>query len=292
MTNKKITAKILRIIEDSQIAEITEHLVYAKLAKITKNQENRKILEQISKDELDHYEIWKAYTKKELKPNMAKVYFYYYLTRIFWLTFGLKLMESGEQWAQVNYDFLSKYAPEAIKIKEDEEKHELSLIDMINEKHMDYLGSIVLGLNDALVELTGVLAGLSLGLQDPDIVAVVGLITWVSASFSMAGSEYLSVKTDGGENPIRSATYTGIAYFSTVVLLIAPYFLIDNVFYALGTTLMVSILIIFMFNFYASISKWYNFKSRFFEMLAITLWVATISFFLGLGIRHFFGVEI
>ena len=52
--------------------------------------------------------------------------------------------------------------PSAKEIVEDEDKHEQELIDLIDEERLRYVGSIVLGLNDALVELTGALAGLHL----------------------------------------------------------------------------------------------------------------------------------
>lgn len=292
MPTKNLPNKIVKIIEKSQIAEITEHFVYHKIAKITKNKKNRELLVKIWNEELLHYDIWKQYTQKEVKPNKFKMNFYYYLTRIFGLTFGLKLMERWEKNAQKNYKALEKYIPETVKIQEDEKKHEEDLLDMLDEKYMNYLGSIVLWLNDALVELTWVLAWLTLGLQDPKIIAVVGMITWVSASFSMAWSEYLSTKTDWSDHPLKSAIYTWVAYFLTVVLLILPYFLVNNIYFALLTTIWVSIVIIFVFNFYVSVSKGYNFKKRFLEMVSISLWVAVLSFFLGLWIRHFFGVEI
>ena len=72
---------------------------------------------------------------------------------------------------------------------------------MIREKQLDYVGSIVLGLNDALVELTGALAGLTLALQNTRLIAIAGLITAIAASFSMAASEYLSNKSDGWHIP-------------------------------------------------------------------------------------------
>ena len=62
------------------------------------------------------------------------------------------------------------------------------------------------GLNDALVELTGALAGLTFAFKDSRTIALAGLITGISASFSMAASDYLSNKADDdGKNPTRSA---------------------------------------------------------------------------------------
>ena len=83
-----------------------------------------------------------------------------------------------------------------------------------------YTGSIVLGLNDALVELTGALAGLTLALQNAQIIAVAGLISGIAASLSMAASEYLSIRADGRSHALYSAFYTGVAYMMTVLFLI------------------------------------------------------------------------
>lgn len=83
-----------------------------------------------------------------------------------------------------------------MEIQEDELKHEQKLLGMLDETVLRYLGSIVLGLNDALVELTGVLAGLTFGFQDSKMVAFSGLITGIAAAMSMAGSEYLSTVTE------------------------------------------------------------------------------------------------
>ena len=91
------------------------------------------------------------------------------------------------------------------------------LLSMLDEEALKYMGSVVLGLNDALVELTGALAGLTFAFQNTKLIALTGLITGISASLSMAASEYLSSRADGEENAGRSALYTGIAYIITVI---------------------------------------------------------------------------
>jgi VIT1/CCC1 family predicted Fe2+/Mn2+ transporter len=88
----------------------------------------------------------------------------------------------------------------------EEEEHELALIAMIDEERLTYLGSVILGLNDALIELTGSLAGFTLALQKAALVGVVALIMGVSASLTMAASQYLSTRhEDAGKTPVRSA---------------------------------------------------------------------------------------
>lgn len=289
---KIIPEEIMQKLIQAQKNELTESKIYENLAKKTKNKSNAKILEQIAKEEKWHADIWQKYTHVSVKANRFRIWRYTMISLTFGLTFWIKLMENWEKNAQINYEKLSKYIPEAKEIEKDEHEHEDKLITMINEKILDYMGSIVLGLNDALVELTGVLAGLTLGLQDGKLIAIVGLITGISASFSMAGSEYLSVKAEEWENPIKSALYTWIAYISTVFFLILPYFLVENVFMALGMTLLLAIIIIFVFNFYLAVAKDLNFKHRFLEMVAISMGVALISFWIGFLVRYGFGIEI
>lgn len=55
--------------------------------------------------------------------------------------------------------------PDLQALSLEEEVHEKSLIALINEERLEYMGSVVLGLNDALVEFTGALAGFTLALK-------------------------------------------------------------------------------------------------------------------------------
>ena len=202
-------------------------------------------------------------------------------------------MELGEEKVQVAYKELLEVIPEAAKVLADEEKHEDQLLDMLDEKSLQYAGSVVLGLNDALVELTGALAGLTFAFRDTKLVALAGLITGISASFSMAASEYLSTKSDeSGQNPVRSALYTGIAYIFTVFMLILPFLIAKNYYFSLGWTIFNAILIIAVFNYYISVARGYNFKKRFLEMASISLGVALFSFIIGNFISNWIGVDV
>ncbi len=101
-------------------------------------------------------------------------------------------MERSEEKAQsIDYANLELYMPEVSEVLKDEENHEHELLDMTNEQRLEYMGSIVLGLNDALAELTGTLAGLTFAFQNTRLIALSGLITGIAASLSMAASEYL-----------------------------------------------------------------------------------------------------
>jgi VIT1/CCC1 family predicted Fe2+/Mn2+ transporter len=282
-----------KMILKAQKNEITEYLIYKKLAGKVKDNGNKEILIQIAEDEKKHYDMFKEHSETEVKPNKIMVWFYYLTARVFGLAFGLKLMEKGEELAQINYDKLSNEIPEAKDIEKDENRHEMKLLNMIREEKLSYVGSIVLGLSDALVELTGALAGFTFALQNGQLIAVAGLITGVAASLSMAASEYLSTKSEESElSPVKSSIYTGIAYFFTVIFLIFPYLVLSSPFVALIWTLVNAIIIILIFTFYISVAKDLSFKHRFSEMAAISLGVALISFGIGFLIRNFIGIDI
>jgi VIT1/CCC1 family predicted Fe2+/Mn2+ transporter len=152
---------------------------------------------------------------------------------------------------------------------------------------------MVLGLNDALVELTGALAGFTFALQNATLIALTGSITGFAAALSMGASEYLSTKTEETDkNPLTASMYTSTAYILTVVVLILPYILLRNPFLSLGITLLCAILIIAVFNFYISVAKDECFRSRFLEMSGLSLGVALLSFTVGFLLRIFIGVEV
>lgn len=290
----QISKKTLKLVYHLQKAEMTEYIVYQRIAKRIKDDENRSILLNIAKQEKAHADIWKSYTKKEAKPNTLVILFFDILNRIFGYTFTLKIMERGEDKANHFYQDISQEIPIATKIANEEEEHEQTLIGMLDEERLQYVGSMVLGLNDALVELTGTLAGLSFALQNTKIIALSGLVTGISATLSMASSEYLSARSDGNENALKSAFYTGIMYIVAVVLLVAPYLIapVDQYLPALLSMLVIVIVIIFIFTYYISVAKDLPFKRRFLEMAGISISVATLSFFIGLAIKYFLNIDI
>lgn len=273
--------------------EISEYQIYTRLASFAKSEANRSVLQKIAADEMGHYNAWKKYTHQDVRPDRWKVWIYIWICRIFGLTFGIQLMERGEQAAQIRYEQLRPQVGEIARMIEDEHSHENALIQMINEERLDYISSIVLGLNDALVELTGALAGFTLALQSARLIALSGAITGVAAALSMAASEYLSTRSEEtAKDPLKAAAYTGIAYMVTVVVLIIPYLLISNFYLALAVTLIIAVIIIAFFNFYMSVVKNEPFKKRFLEMAGVSLGVAAFSFFIGYLFRALIGVDL
>jgi VIT1/CCC1 family predicted Fe2+/Mn2+ transporter len=289
----QLSESIRKQVLNFQRTEITEYHIYKRLAKKVNTPENAKIIEQIAEDELRHYNSWKKYTNQDVEPRWFHVWFYTFISVAFGFTFGIKLMEQGEEAARENYASVAKVIPEANQFLHEEDAHEEHLIGMLDEERLQYAGSIVLGLNDALVELTGALAGLTLALQNVKLIALSGLITGIAASMSMAASEYLSTRSeDTDKKPVRAALYTGVAYISTVILLVMPYLLFENYILDLAITLLIAVIIIAVFNYYISVAKGEPFRARFLEMAGLSLGVALVSFVIGYFIRQWLGIEL
>ena len=273
--------------------EITEYHIYTRLARRITSEENSRVLKKIAHEELQHYRVWKSYTGQDVSPDRVKVWFYCLISMVFGFTFGIKLMERGEDNAQDSYHKLTGIIEEAEDIFREESEHEEVLIQLLDEERLRYTGSMVLGLNDALVELTGALAGFTLALQDTKLIALTGSITGIAAALSMAASEYLSTKAEETDkNPLKASAYTGAAYIMTVLVLIMPYLILSNYYICLGLTLSAAVLIIAFFNYYISVAKDLPFTSRFVEMAGLSLSVAGISFLIGFLMRTILGVDV
>lgn len=287
-------ARLLKL----QRMEATEAEVYRRLARMQKDEVNRSILEGISLEEERHEAVIAGMTGEKVLPDMRKVRRQIMLARLFGFTFSVKMMESTEHDAAAEYRELG-----LDDIADEEEAHEENMIGMLDEERLRYSGSVVLGMSDALVELTGALAGLTFALQSLNLVALAGLVTGISASFSMGASEYLSSRAEKkSESAVKAAFFTWISYLITVLMLVSPYFLfssgspdfqgLEPHIQALICTFIIGLLIVAVFNFYVSVVEGVSFRSRFIEMAAILGVVSLISYGIGIALRGMLGVEV
>lgn len=285
--------KVKKEILAMQKGEITEYYIYEKLSQSMKDPHNKSILHRISQEELRHHNIWKRYTREDTKPNRLKIRLYYLISRVFGLTFGIKMMEQGETDAQEKYNEIGKFVPEALDIAMEEKIHENQLISLIDEDRLKYTADMARGLNVAVVELTGLLAGLTLALPEKHLITLTGLIAGLAMVFSVSSTEYLGTRTgEGVHNPLKSVFYGGVTNLGTVILLLAPYVIFENLFVSLGFMVFNATVIIFLFSFFISVSKEISFRKRFPEMMMISLGVASLSFFIGFLARILLHVEI
>ena len=287
-------AKLLSL----QRMEATEAEVYRRLAKMQPDPVNQSILNGIALEEERHEAVIAKMTGKQVKADASKVRRQIILAKLFGFTFSVKMMEATEQDAAAEYRELGLY-----EIAEEEEAHEQNMISMLDEERLRYSGSVVLGLSDALVELTGALAGLTFALQNLQLVALAGLVTGIAAAFSMGASEYLSSRAEKkAESAVKAAFFTWLSYLVTVFLLVGPYLVIqadspdfhglEPHVQALLCTFAIGLLIVAVFNFYVSVVEEVSFKSRFFEMAGILAVVSLISYVIGIALRGMLGIEV
>ena len=292
--SQTVSPETMAIIRKMQQNELDEGIIYKKIAAFAGGKENRRTLLRLAKEEHAHCQVWKKYTGEELKPSRGKILFYTLIAKVLGFTFAVKLMERGESGAQEEYARLEEEVPESIAIRQQEEEHEQALLQMLDEERLQYVGSMVLGLNDALVELTGSLAGFAFALQNNRLIALSGLIVGISATFSMASSEFLAARSEGRTDALKSCSYTGVAYLLTVVALIAPYLLLPATAYVPALILMLAVVIAIIggFTYYTSVAQDQPFKRRFAEMALISISVAVLSFVVGILAKKFLGVEL
>ncbi|MCI1954917.1 MAG: VIT1/CCC1 transporter family protein [Oscillospiraceae bacterium] len=291
---KAVSGQTLHLLRAMQQNEADEAEIYRRIAACAKDRENRNVLLRLAEAEQTHAAKWKEYTGEQLRPRAGRVFGRMLTVKLFGFTFAVKQMENGEESAQKNYERLAREVPEAREIQAQEKGHESALIGLLDEERLRYVGSMVLGLNDALVEMTGTLAGLTLAMQNTRLIALSGLITGISATLSMAASEFLSAKSEGRADAAKSSVYTGVTYLVAVALLILPYLLLSPRHYlpALGLMLAIVVLILVIFNYYIAVAKDMPFGKRFGQMACISLGVAALSFLAGLFMKNVMNVNL
>lgn len=221
-----------------QKSEITASILYKKIAVLMHESKNKDVLLEISQVENEHYKRWRSFTNRDIKPDYLKIFLYRFLFFILGETFIIKSLERNEEFDKKELDDIAAEIPIAREISDQEEKHENQLISMINEERLKYVGSMVLGLNDALVELTGTIAGVTFALTNTKLVALAAIITGGAATLSMAASNYLAQRANQSEDAVKSSVYTGMAYLITVIILIMPYLLLPDEYYVTAFVIM------------------------------------------------------
>lgn len=293
MKDMRLSAEMKETVRKAQIDEETGSIIYGYLSGRQKDEKNRRVFSQMASDEKAHEAVWRGITGEQVKPRGIHILALKMLTAVLGFTFVVKMMQKDERVGQQRYEQMKRELPQAAKMMEDERSHEKVLYGMLDEERLHYVGAMVLGLNDALVELTGAIAGVTFALANTRLVAMTGIITGISATLSMAASNYLAERAQGNAGALKSSAYTGAAYLITVALLVLPYLLFPPRMYAAAFAVMIVtvLLIILFFNYYISVAKEEPFFRRFLEMALISLSVAVISFVIGILAKNLLGIE-
>ena len=272
--------------------EYSDYTLYGRLSKtVDPSSPFADALKQLSATEHKHYEFWKKYVPEEApKVARAKLYWVLVLRRLFGLTFASRYLDRHESKVVAEYKGLANLIPEADRhafdeMVADEQDHEKAFAQKIESSAIQYISFVVLGLADALVEITGIHAG-SLGIYNKtEIAGLAGVIAGAAASLAMASAAFAQAKQGFKGSARLSATYTGISYFITAVILAAPYFLTANMVYALSASLFLAVIILALTTYYSTVIAEKPFLRDFVEILAIMFAVTVVLYVFGYSVR-------
>jgi VIT1/CCC1 family predicted Fe2+/Mn2+ transporter len=299
MSNAGATKELVEVAYESAKDELTEYVVYKKLSelKIAHKPELSKTLARLAEMEHRHYEFWKKFCPdRNITTSKVKLALMVFLRLFLGATFTVKLLERGEADAIKRYNEIAQLVPpmdqEMLQqVIADEKQHEQQLVEQFDEPQIKYISFIVLGLGDALVEISGIHAG-SLGIyHSTEFAGFAGIIAGAAASIAMASAAYAQAKTGFKGSAGLSATYTGLSYFVTAVILATPYFLTGIMLNALVTSVIAGIALIAFTSFYSSVIAGGVFRKDFTEVTSIMLGATIALYFLGSVIGYLTGLR-
>lgn len=286
--------------ERSAYNEYRDLTMYREFLSIEKNPDFKRILKELIEHEEKDYALWLEISAvKKFSVSRPKRFAYRTMRRILGLTFTAKFLERHERRKLAQYrEFLARNRqPEHVRRRiENIISHgldyEQNLISQIKEEQVEFTSSIILGLNDGLIELTGALTGFSFAFAKHEIVALGGFIMGVAAALSMASSAYMQARHEKGKDPRKAGIYTGISYLLVVLLLIAPYLFIVKVGTAVAVMGVIALSIIAGVSYYTSVLFGRRFRLQFGEMFIFSVGVAAIAFVIGIFFKRLTGIAI
>jgi VIT1/CCC1 family predicted Fe2+/Mn2+ transporter len=298
-----MTTNLIPIAEEQAAEELFAWRIYSALAQRMTDEANRTKLDELASQERSHLDFWLGVTgrpQESVKTSGFKFRLLLVASRVLGPAFTIRWLERGEDKAIESYRQLlgdsvltQDQRVQVERMLHEEEEHEQFLQLGVEDERRLYLGSAVLGLNDALVELTGGLTGLVSSIADPKLIGFAALVVGIAASMSMAASNFLSV--DIGETsdlkPAKAAAYTGTAYILVVIALVMPFFLLSDRHTALFCSWGAGVGVIALFSFYSSVMQNTSFLRRFGVMLLLGVGVGAVSYFVGRALGAIIGIE-
>jgi VIT1/CCC1 family predicted Fe2+/Mn2+ transporter len=268
--------------------EWSDFTLYDRLAKTVQSDSPfAGVLHELSRTEHGHFEFWRKYVPDE-QPKLArlKLYWILFLRRFFGLTFATRYLDRHEASVVSKYQSIAPMIPESDRsafeaMVADEKEHEKAFAMKVESSAVRYIAFVVLGLADALVEISGIHAGW-LGLfEKTEIAGLAGIIAGGAASLAMASAAFAQAKQGFQGSARLSAVYTGVSYFITAVILATPYFLTTNMIAALAASLTLAVVILAITTWYSIVIQQKFFLKDFVEILAILFATTIVVFLLG-----------
>ena len=268
--------------------EFSDCTLYDRLSKtVNSDSPFREVLLDLSATEHKHFEFWRKYVPGE-EPKLArlKLYWVLFLRKFFGLTFATRYLDRHEGKVVQEYEGLARLIPEADRpayddMVADEKEHEKAFAKKVESSAIRYIAFVVLGLADALVEISGIHAGW-LGLfEKTEIAGLAGVVAGGAASLAMASAAFAQAKQGFSGSARLSAVYTGVSYFVTAIILATPYFLTSSMILALATSLTLAVAILAVTTWYSTVIQQKLFPRDFVEILAILFGTVILVFLLG-----------
>jgi VIT1/CCC1 family predicted Fe2+/Mn2+ transporter len=283
---------LARVAKQRMSDEYSDSTLYKRLADtVDGGSEFAGTLRELAETENRHFEFWRKYVPQESpRLNRVKLYWVLLLRRVFGLTFASRYLDRHESGVVQEYQSLSGMIPpedrEAFEaMVSDEKEHEKAFAMRIESSAVKYISFVVLGLADALVEITGIHAG-SLGFYDrTEIAGLAGVIAGAAASMAMASAAFAQAKQGFKGSARLSATYTGVSYFITAIILATPYFLTSKMVVALSVSTTLAVVILAITTYYSTVISAKPFMRDFLEILAILFGVTVALYLFGSVIR-------
>jgi VIT1/CCC1 family predicted Fe2+/Mn2+ transporter len=298
--------------------EITSYSIYSKLVGMEGSKELKRLFKMLADKEKEHINIWKTLLRKAggeagrprfLSVNISVLLL---IKKMLGVAFVIKLLERSEKSGFINYkmalsnkEFSEEEKRRIRAILKDESEHERALVNTV----IGYKGalssthSVILGLNDGLVEILALVAGLATVATTSLIVVVVGMIAGISGTLSMSGGVYLSSKSSSlvegsiKERKSRGAArkeayYTGLYYFIGALIVVLPFVIgLGGTAGILTSILLVSVSLIAASAVIAVISDT-SIRRRSLETLVISLGAATATILFSTLVKTYLGVRI
>jgi|GEM_PF-2431643 VIT1/CCC1 family predicted Fe2+/Mn2+ transporter len=310
-----------KLVRSLYLDERVDYRIFGRLAKGEKDKDLRVLLGRLARMENAHMKIWADMAGRQEKESLllslmtaVRVYSFLLARKILGVAFVIMLLGKNEMNALERYrEAMKDVRLSAMDRKRfdtiiaDEKYNEMDLKERIREYRgqLNYIRSIVFGLNDGLVEILAAVAGIAVVATNGTVVAVAGIIIGVAGTLSMAGGSYLSAKSDDlveevrkdekgrlGTTPLQESLYTGAYYFFGSLVSVVPFvFGLSGVGGILAAVILVSMVLTTVSVIIAVMSRT-SIKRRVFEMLAISLGAVMITVILGTVARVYFGVVI
>ncbi|MFP5348989.1 MAG: VIT1/CCC1 transporter family protein [Gammaproteobacteria bacterium] len=189
--------------------EIKDHDTYNALAERERNPELRAVLRRIAGIELKHSTFWHAVLERrnaavpQARTGRARLVVLRTLQRFVSSPFLVSALEAGESGAFAKYLECLRHAdlsePERDQLRAivlDEIEHEMTFRRESSKLGLSNVRDYVLGMNDGLVEILGVVTGLSaVYAGNPLVVGLSGVVVGIAGAMSMGIGAFVSVRS-------------------------------------------------------------------------------------------------